>query len=118
MPRKVDASCDVFVIFGITGDLAKVMTFHSLYRLERRGLLDCGQYQGYRKVDGVAKGSTTETYTAARFEIDNWRWDGVPFFIRTGKLLPVTQNELSWGPKAADELVADYGGCHAPWIAS
>src|SRR6476619_1957953 len=32
---------DVFVVFGITGDLAKVMTFHSLYRLERRGLLDC-----------------------------------------------------------------------------
>ena len=34
-------AADVFVIFGITGDLAKVMTFHSLYRLERRGLLDC-----------------------------------------------------------------------------
>ena len=34
-------SCDVFVIFGITGDLAKVMTFRSLYRLERRGLLAC-----------------------------------------------------------------------------
>ena len=34
-------SCDVFVIFGITGDLAKVMTFHSLYRLEHRKLLDC-----------------------------------------------------------------------------
>ncbi len=42
----------------------------------------------------MAKGSTTETYAAARFEIDNWRWDGVPFFIRTGKLLPVTQTEL------------------------
>ena len=41
MPRKADSSCDVFVIFGITGDLAKVMTFHSLYRLEQRGLLDC-----------------------------------------------------------------------------
>ena len=41
MPRKGDTSCDVFVIFGITGDLAKVMTFHSLYLLERRGLLDC-----------------------------------------------------------------------------
>ena len=41
MPRKVDRSCDCFVIFGITGDLAKVMTFHSLYRLEQRGLLDC-----------------------------------------------------------------------------
>ena len=53
-----------------------------------------GQHEGYRKVDGVAKGSTTETYAAARFEIDNWRWEGVPFFIRTGKLLPVTQTEL------------------------
>jgi glucose-6-phosphate 1-dehydrogenase len=41
MPGKVDASCDVFVVFGITGDLAKVMTLHSLYRLEQRGLLDC-----------------------------------------------------------------------------
>ena len=36
-----DAKADVLVIFGITGDLAKVMTFHSLYRLEKRGLLDC-----------------------------------------------------------------------------
>ncbi len=53
-----------------------------------------GQHQGYRKVAGVAKGSTTETYVAARFEIDNWRWEGVPFFIRTGKLLPVEQWEV------------------------
>ena len=53
-----------------------------------------GQHEGYRKVNGVAKNSTTETYAAARFEIDNWRWEGVPFFIRTGKLLPATQTEL------------------------
>src|SRR5690349_118563 len=53
-----------------------------------------GQYQGYRKVKGVARGSTTETYAALRLEIDNWRWTGVPFFIRTGKLLPVTQWEM------------------------
>src|SRR6059036_1169667 len=41
--KKVEGNqpADVFVIFGITGDLAKVMTFHSLYRLERRGLLSC-----------------------------------------------------------------------------
>ena len=38
--------------------------------------------------------STTETYAALRLEIDNWRWSGVPFFIRTGKHLPVTQTEL------------------------
>jgi glucose-6-phosphate 1-dehydrogenase len=53
-----------------------------------------GQHEGYKKIKGVAKGSTTETYAALRLEIDNWRWTGVPFFIRTGKLMPVTQWEL------------------------
>ena len=45
-------------------------------------------------IDGVAADSTTETYAALRLEIDNWRWSGVPFFIRTGKCLPVTQTEV------------------------
>jgi glucose-6-phosphate 1-dehydrogenase len=53
-----------------------------------------GQYDGYLDIDGVAAGSTTETYSALRLEIDNWRWAGVPFFIRTGKRLPMTQTEL------------------------
>ena len=53
-----------------------------------------GQYDGYREIDGVAKDSTTETYAAVRLEIDNWRWAGVPWFIRTGKRLPVTQTEV------------------------
>ena len=53
-----------------------------------------GQYDGYRSIEGVAANSTTETYGALRLEIDNWRWAGVPFFIRTGKRLPVTQTEL------------------------
>jgi glucose-6-phosphate 1-dehydrogenase len=53
-----------------------------------------GQYDGYREIDGVAPDSTTETYAALRLEIDNWRWSGVPFFLRTGKCLPVTQTEL------------------------
>ena len=53
-----------------------------------------GQYEGYRTIDGVADDSTTETYAALRLEIDNWRWSGVPFFIRTGKRLPTTQTEL------------------------
>jgi glucose-6-phosphate 1-dehydrogenase len=53
-----------------------------------------GQYDGYRAIDGVAKGSSTETYAALRLEIENWRWAGVPFFIRTGKRLPATQTEL------------------------
>ena len=53
-----------------------------------------GQYDGYRTIDGVAEGSTTETYAALRLDIENWRWAGVPFFIRTGKRLPTTQTEL------------------------
>ena len=48
-----------------------------------------GQYDGYRDVEGVAAGLDTETFVALRLEIDNWRWDGVPFFIRAGKELPV-----------------------------
>jgi glucose-6-phosphate 1-dehydrogenase len=53
-----------------------------------------GQYEGYRDIDGVAGDSTTETFAALRLQIDNWRWSGVPIFIRTGKCLPITQTEL------------------------
>ena len=53
-----------------------------------------GQYRGYLDVDGVAPGSPTETFCAMRLEIDNWRWSGVPFFIRAGKALPVTVTEV------------------------
>ncbi len=53
-----------------------------------------GQYEGYRSIPGVAADSTTETYAAMQLEIDNWRWSGVPFFVRTGKRMPVTQTEL------------------------
>jgi glucose-6-phosphate 1-dehydrogenase len=53
-----------------------------------------GQYEGYLDIDGVAADSTTETYAALRLEIENWRWSGVPIFIRTGKCLPVTQTEM------------------------
>ncbi len=53
-----------------------------------------GQYDGYRDIDGVSKNSTTETYAALRLLVENWRWSGVPFFLRTGKRLPVTQTEI------------------------
>jgi glucose-6-phosphate 1-dehydrogenase len=52
-----------------------------------------GQHDGYRDIAGVAPGSDTETYAALRLDIDSWRWSGVPFFIRTGKLLAATQTE-------------------------
>jgi glucose-6-phosphate 1-dehydrogenase len=53
-----------------------------------------GQYDGYLQTEGVATGSATETYAALKLGIENWRWDGVPFVIRTGKHLPMTQTEL------------------------
>ena len=53
-----------------------------------------GQFDGYREIDGVAPDSTTETFCALRLEIENWRWSGVPFLIRTGKLLAVKATEV------------------------
>ncbi len=53
-----------------------------------------GQYLGYRKVRGVAADSSVETYVALRLRVDTWRWGGVPFFIRTGKCLPLTATEV------------------------
>jgi len=53
-----------------------------------------GQYEGYRSIEGVAGDSETETFAALRLFVENWRWAGVPFFIRTGKRLPVTETEL------------------------
>jgi glucose-6-phosphate 1-dehydrogenase len=53
-----------------------------------------GQFRGYREEPGVAPDSAVETYVAARLAIDTWRWAGVPFYIRAGKRLPVTDTEV------------------------
>jgi glucose-6-phosphate 1-dehydrogenase len=53
-----------------------------------------GQYRGYTDIDGVAKNSETETFVAMRVEIDNWRWAGVPIFLRAGKALPERVTEV------------------------
>jgi glucose-6-phosphate 1-dehydrogenase len=53
-----------------------------------------GQFRGYREEPGVAPDSGVETYVAARVDIDTWRWEGVPFYIRAGKQLPVTATEV------------------------
>ena len=53
-----------------------------------------GQFRGYRQEPGVAPGSTVETFAALRLNIESWRWDGVPIFIRAGKCLPVTSTEV------------------------
>ena len=64
----------------------KSKVFRSLRPLDPSHVVR-GQYAGYRDEPGVAPGSDTETFIALRCEIDNWRWAGVPFFLRTGKCM-------------------------------
>jgi len=56
-----------------------------------------GQYEGYRSEPGVAPDSGTETMAAVRAEIDNWRWAGVPFFLRSGKHLAASRQVVTLG---------------------
>lgn len=53
-----------------------------------------GQFRGYRDEKGVAADSSVETFAALRLDVDSWRWAGVPFYIRTGKCLPLTSTEV------------------------
>ena len=66
----------------------------SAMRPLRSGDLVRGQYTGYRKEPGVAKNSDVETFCAMRLLIDSWRWEGVPWYVRSGKYLPVTATEV------------------------
>ncbi len=56
-----------------------------------------GQYEGYRDEPGVAPGSDTETLAAVRVDIDNWRWKGVPFLLRSGKCLAASRQVVTLG---------------------
>jgi glucose-6-phosphate 1-dehydrogenase len=60
-----------------------------------------GQYEGYRQEEGVARDSDTETFIALRCELDNWRWAGVPFYLRTGKRMAESTRIISIAFKAA-----------------
>ncbi len=53
-----------------------------------------GQFRGYRKEQGVAPDSQVETFAALKLEVNTWRWQGVPFYIRAGKVLPATCTEV------------------------
>lgn len=73
-----------------------------------------GQFRGYPDVGGVAPGSNTETYAALRFEIDSWRWAGVPWLVRTGKLLPTTVTEAIVEFATPPRLLFADEGCPEP----
>src|SRR6266480_2354752 len=71
----------------------KVKVLRSIPPIAEKDLLR-GQFRGYRQEPGVAPDSQVETFAALRLEINSWRWQGVPFYIRAGKSLPVTATEV------------------------
>ena len=74
----------------------KVKVFESIPPIDPRHVVR-GQYDGYRDEPGVAADSQTETFVAVRAEVDNWRWAGVPFCLRTGKCLGASRQLVTMG---------------------
>ncbi|MBN1261271.1 MAG: glucose-6-phosphate dehydrogenase [Anaerolineae bacterium] len=64
-----------------------------------------GQYEGYLQEAGVARGSRTPTFAALRLYVDNWRWQGVPFYLRSGKSLPQKLSEITLQFKRVPHLL-------------
>ena len=96
----------------------KNKVFRSLLPIDP-GQVVRGQYEGYRADDGVAHDSETETFVALRCEVDNWRWSGVPFYLRTGKRMAEGARIISIAfrepPKSmfpAGSGVGEYGPDH------
>jgi len=78
--------------FGaVHGETADV--FQAMRPLKRRDLVR-GQYTGYRREPGVARRSDVETFCALQLFIDSWRWQGVPWYLRSGKCLAATATEV------------------------
>jgi glucose-6-phosphate 1-dehydrogenase len=71
----------------------KVKVFKSIRPVRPENVVR-GQFRGYRREKGVAPDSKVETFAALKFEVDSWRWAGVPFYIRAGKNLAVTATEV------------------------
>jgi glucose-6-phosphate 1-dehydrogenase len=80
-----------------------------------------GQYEGYRDEDGVAEDSDTETFVAVEAFVDNWRWEGVPFYLRSGKRLAESRHLLTVAfkqpprrmfPLACDQIAESFGHDH------
>jgi glucose-6-phosphate 1-dehydrogenase len=94
--------------------------FESMPRLRPEDVVR-GQYEGYREEDGVAEDSDTETFVAVKAFVDNWRWEGVPFFLRSGKRLAEGRHLLTVAykqpprrmfPLDCDQIAESFGHDH------
>jgi glucose-6-phosphate 1-dehydrogenase len=91
----------------------KVKVFAAIKALDCSTLVR-GQYEGYLQEDGVAPDSTTETFVAAKLEIDSWRWAGVPWYARVGKAMAQAATEAVIELQAPPRLLFDEAGGPAP----
>jgi glucose-6-phosphate 1-dehydrogenase len=82
----------------------KVRVFEAMRPLDASSIVR-GQFRGYRQEGGVAPDSQVETFAAVRLFVDDWRWAGVPFFIRAGKNMPVTATEVMVRLKRPPQVV-------------
>jgi len=94
--------------------------FESMPRLRPEDVVR-GQYEGYRDEDGVAEDSDTETFVAVKAFVDNWRWEGVPFYLRSGKRLAESRHLLTVAykqpprrmfPLDCDQIAESFGHDH------
>src|ERR671937_584672 len=79
-----------------------------------RGMIDGRPVPGYRDEAGVAPHSTTETYVAAKLMVDNWRWAGVPFYLRTAKRMPRQVSEIAIQFRRAPHMLLRHGTARRP----
>jgi glucose-6-phosphate 1-dehydrogenase len=91
----------------------KVKVFRQIDAFDPRNVVR-GQYRAYIDEEGVASGTDTETFVALRFEIESWRWAGVPWLIRAGKCLPVTATEAIIEFKTPPRMLFGGRGSAAP----
>jgi glucose-6-phosphate 1-dehydrogenase len=87
----------------------KLKVFRSMRPIEPHNVVR-GQYTGYRDLEEVPDDSDTETFIALKVEIDNWRWAGVPFYLRTGKRLARKVTEIAVTLKPVPHLAFDQQG--------
>lgn len=95
----------------------KVKVLSAVRPLRGADFADCGvrgQYEGYCQEEGVAPGSQTETFAALKLNIDNWRWKGVPFYLRSGKALSCRTTQIVLNFREPPHLLFDNGRHSSP----
>jgi glucose-6-phosphate 1-dehydrogenase len=95
----------------------KVKVLRAVRPLHGADFADCGvrgQYEGYLQEEGVAPKSATETFAALKLNIDNWRWKGVPFYLRSGKALSCRTTQIVLNFREPPHLLFDNGRHSTP----